>query len=286
MTTVTPVDPDHYIHPRPIQVPICNRLRHEVVSQDLMEQAVLLVKALGRRRRWLRATYGRVEDHIFWNCKMNHEERSITSQRIPTDQIVCLSQAPQSATPEPPIEELPPNLQEIVKLFQSVQEQRAKYEQLLFYGRNLKPLDIQYKTNENKVEGCVSKIWVRAYFDDDKNVVFETDSDALFTKGLVALLVLGLSGRPAEEIVNVSPAFAPMLGLNHKVTPYRNDGFLNTLKLMKEKALQLYMEAETIDGNVAIHETSEKRSSDENKNDNSTSRVDRDLKNAEDVGID
>lgn len=145
------------------------------------------------------------------------------------------------------MEELPPKLQEIVKLFQAVQEPKAKYEQLLFYGRNLSPLESKYKTSENKVQGCVSQVWVRAYLDEDKNVIFEADSDSMLTKGLAALLVQGLSGRPVDEIVRVSPDFAVLLGLQQSLTPSRNNGFLNMLKLMQKKALQLYVEAERAD---------------------------------------
>lgn len=145
------------------------------------------------------------------------------------------------------MEELPPKLQEIVKLFQAVQEPKAKYEQLLFYGRNLNPLESKYKTSENKVQGCVSQVWVRAYLDEDRNVIFEADSDSMLTKGLAALLVQGLSGRPVDEIVRVSPDFAVLLGLQQSLTPSRNNGFLNMLKLMQKKALQLYVEAERAD---------------------------------------
>ncbi|KAL3646264.1 SufE-like protein 1, chloroplastic/mitochondrial [Castilleja foliolosa] len=149
-----------------------------------------------------------------------------------------------------PVEELTPKLQEIVKLFQGVQEPKAKYEQLLFYGRNLNPLESQFKTSENKVQGCVSQVWVRAYLDNDRNVIFETDSDSVLTKGLAALLVQGLSGRPVEEIVRVSPDFVVLLGLQQSLTPSRNNGFLNMLKLMQKKALQLYVDAEKGDESI------------------------------------
>ncbi|WCJ32561.1 SufE-like protein 1 chloroplastic/mitochondrial [Euphorbia peplus] len=149
-----------------------------------------------------------------------------------------------SPTSLQPIQELPPNLQEIVKLFQSVQQPKAKYEQLLFYGKNLKPLETQFKTRANKVEGCVSQVWVRAYLDSDGNVVFEADSDSVLTKGLAALLVKGLSGRPVDEVLRVSPDFAVLLGLQQSLTPSRNNGFLNMLKLMQKKALEVYVEAE------------------------------------------
>lgn len=174
--------------------------------------------------------------------------KSITIQRIPTKEPIFA--APPSSSPSvslQPVEDLPLKLQEIVKLFQGVQEPKAKYEQLLFYGRNLKPLDPKYKTSENKVQGCVSQVWVRAYLDKDKNVIFEADSDSVLTKGLAALLVQGLSGGPVEEIVRVSPDFAVLLGLQQSLTPSRNNGFLNMLKLMQKKALQLIVEAERAD---------------------------------------
>ncbi|XP_031253837.1 sufE-like protein 1, chloroplastic/mitochondrial [Pistacia vera] len=161
--------------------------------------------------------------------------------------LVCRSSATSSLQP---LEQLPPKLQDIIKLFQSVQEPKAKYEQLLFYGKNLKPLDTQFKTRENKVEGCVSQVWVRAYFDEQKNVVFEADSDSVLTKGLAALLVQGLSHRPVEEIVKVSPDFVVLLGLQQSLTPSRNNGFLNMLKLMQKKALELFLEAEKAKGSV------------------------------------
>lgn len=169
--------------------------------------------------------------------------KPITIQRIPTKTVFSSPPSSPSSTLQP-IEELPPKLQEIVKLFQAVGEPRAKYEQLLFYGKNLKPLDAQFKTSENKVQGCVSQVWVKAYLDSDTNVVFEADSDSVLTKGLAALLVQGLSGRPVEEILRVSPDFAVLLGLQQSLTPSRNNGFLNMLKLMQKKALQLFIEAE------------------------------------------
>ncbi|XP_048335981.2 sufE-like protein 1, chloroplastic/mitochondrial [Ziziphus jujuba] len=175
--------------------------------------------------------------------------RPISFQRIPASKPPPTAASPSPSTSSSislqPIEELPPKLQEIVKLFQSVQEPKAKYEQLLFYGKNLKTLDSQYKTKQNKVEGCVSQVWVRSYLDSDRNVVFEADSDSVLTKGLAALLVNGLSGLPVEEVLRVSPDFVVLLGLQQSLTPSRNNGFLNMLKLMQKKALQLLVEAES-----------------------------------------
>lgn len=181
--------------------------------------------------------------------------RSISIQKILTTPNSSSSSSPSTSINLQPICDLPPKLQEIVKLFQSVQEPKAKYEQLLFYGRNLKPLDSRFKISENKVQGCVSQVWVRAYFDDDKNVIFEADSDSVLTKGLAALLVQGLSGQPVEEIVRVSPDFAMLLGLQQSLTPSRNNGFLNMLKLMQKKALNLFIEADKSGNNEMVVES-------------------------------
>jgi stress-induced morphogen len=80
--------------------------------------------------------------------------------------------------------------------------------------------------------------------DSDKNVVYEADSDSVLTKGLAALLVQGFSGRPVNEIIRVRPDFVMLLGLQQSLTPSRNNGFFNMLKLMQKKALLLYVEAE------------------------------------------
>lgn len=94
------------------------------------------------------------------------------------------------------------------------------------------------------MEGCVSQVWVRAFFDEDRNVFYEADSDSVLTKGLAALLVQGLSGRPVTEILRVTPDFAVLLGLQQSLTPSRNNGFLNMLRLMQKKAMSLEVRAE------------------------------------------
>ncbi|XVF42737.1 hypothetical protein PTKIN_Ptkin01aG0387900 [Pterospermum kingtungense] len=87
-------------------------------------------------------------------------------------------------------------------------------------------------------------VFLRAYLDKDKNVVYEADSDSVLTTGPAALLVNGLSVRPVQEVLRVSPDFALLLGLQQSLTPSRNNGFLNMLKLMQRKALESLIEAE------------------------------------------
>ncbi|KAK7274280.1 hypothetical protein RIF29_15363 [Crotalaria pallida] len=179
--------------------------------------------------------------------------KPISFQKLPPSKPPSATSSSSSSTPSTslqPISSLPPKLQQIITLFQSVQEPKAKYEQLLFYGKNLQPLHPRFKTTENKVQGCVSQVWVRAYLDPHRNVFFEADSDSVLTKGLAALLVNGLSGEPVDEVIRVSPDFVTLLGLQQSLTPSRNNGFLNMLKLMQRKALSLYVEAEKNGGGV------------------------------------
>ncbi|KAG0465890.1 hypothetical protein HPP92_020054 [Vanilla planifolia] len=137
---------------------------------------------------------------------------------------------------------LPPALREIVSLFQSVDDNMAKYQQLLHYGKELPPLDPRFKNNNYRVSGCVSQVWVRAFPDpvDSSAVRFEADSDAIITKGLAALLVIGLSGSTPSAIACVPPEFIRLLGLQHSLSPSRNNGFLNMLHLMKKKAQEVH----------------------------------------------
>lgn len=150
-----------------------------------------------------------------------------------------------AAAPPAGTEELPAKLQDIVRLFQQVADPRAKYEQLLYYAKRLKPLAKELCIKENKVEGCVSQVWVKPTLNlENGTVSFEADSDSLLTKGLAALLVEGLSGATVKEVLKVNPDFFQMLGLNQSLTPSRSNGFLNMLKLMQKKTLEMYMEAE------------------------------------------
>ncbi|KAI3955637.1 hypothetical protein MKW92_047965 [Papaver armeniacum] len=138
---------------------------------------------------------------------------SISVQKLPSK----LSSSPSSnnSTYLQPIEELPQNLQDIIKLFQTVEEPKKKYEQILFYGKKLTPLDARYKTEENKVKGCVSQVWVRAYLDSEEENV------------LLLLLIQDLFGLPVSKILKVSLDFVTLLGLNQSLTPYRNNTFIS-----------------------------------------------------------
>lgn len=134
--------------------------------------------------------------------------------------------------------QLPPSLDRIVQRLARSTEPKRKYELLITLAQRLKPFPDAEKTPENKVSGCASQVFVVANLDDGK-VQFEGDSDSQLVKGLVALLVEGLSGLSPQEVVDLSPEFIKATGLDVSLTPSRANGFYNILAKMKQKSQAL-----------------------------------------------
>ena len=134
---------------------------------------------------------------------------------------------------------LTPELAKITNAFQAIGDDKLRYKQLLFMANQLTPMDPANMTPENKVPGCLSTVYVEGTLetnDQGEQVVnFTGDSDGLLTKGLVALLVRGLSGCTTQAIQKVDPAFIKKAGISTSLTPGRNNGFLNMLATMKKK---------------------------------------------------
>ena len=131
---------------------------------------------------------------------------------------------------------LPPNLDRIVQRFKRRSNPKQRYEQLLWYAKKLQEMPQEFKTPENKVNGCVSQVYITADLEDGK-ILYRGDSDAQLVKGLVALLIEGLNGLTPEEILQVAPDFIEETGLKVSLTPSRANGFYNIFQTMKKKAL-------------------------------------------------
>jgi cysteine desulfuration protein SufE len=129
----------------------------------------------------------------------------------------------------------PESIAKIVARFQKAADPKRRYEQLLWFAKQLDPLPEADKTPENKVPGCVSQVFVVATLQDGK-VIYQADSDAQITKGLVALLIKALNGLTPAEIVHLSPDFIKDTQLDVSLTPSRANGFYNIFKTMQQKA--------------------------------------------------
>jgi cysteine desulfuration protein SufE len=127
---------------------------------------------------------------------------------------------------------------EIVSDFELFDEWDDKYAYIIELGKKLPPMPEQYKTEENIVKGCQSKVWLYAYNQGDK-VFFLGDSDALIVKGLVALLIKVFSGQKAEDIAHSNLFFLEKIGLQQHLSMTRANGLASMIKQMKAYGLAL-----------------------------------------------
>jgi len=114
----------------------------------------------------------------------------------------------------------------------------GKYEYLIDLGKNLPLIDKQYKTDDRLIKGCQSKVWLHTELKNEK-VVFTADSDAIITKGIVALLIRVISRRTADEIINAQFKFINKIGLIEHLSPNRSNGLVSMIKQMKLNAVLL-----------------------------------------------
>ncbi|MGZ6329764.1 MAG: SufE family protein [Parachlamydiaceae bacterium] len=132
---------------------------------------------------------------------------------------------------------------EIKALFVSCKTEEERYKKIIELGRQVHPLDHQFKVPENIVPGCQSTMYLRAYLDEG-NVVFEVDSDALISLGLAVLLLKVYSGEPSEVILKCPPTYLEELGISASLTPSRSNGLYSIHLRMKQEALKLLLERE------------------------------------------
>ena len=126
---------------------------------------------------------------------------------------------------------------EIIDEFLLFGDWMEKYEYLIELGKSLPLIDEQYKTDDHLVRGCQSRVWLHARLGDDGKVYFTADSDAVITKGIIALLIRVLSGHAPREILEADLYFIDRIGLKEHLSPTRSNGLVSMLKQMKMYAL-------------------------------------------------
>lgn len=125
---------------------------------------------------------------------------------------------------------------ELIEDFALFDEWESKYEYIIDMGKRLATLPEEYKTEENIIKGCQSRVWLHAETDGE-NVKFEADSDAIIVKGLVSMLVKVLSGHSAEEIAQADLYFMERIGLHQHLAQTRSNGLASMVKQMKTYGL-------------------------------------------------
>ena len=124
----------------------------------------------------------------------------------------------------------------IIEEFSDFEDWLDRYQLLIDLGGDLEPLPEEYKTDNNLIEGCQSRVWLQADLVDGK-VQFRAESDALIVKGIVSLLIKVYSGHTPDEILEVEPYFVEAIGLKEHLSPTRSNGLLAMIKQMRLYAL-------------------------------------------------
>ena len=133
---------------------------------------------------------------------------------------------------------------EIIEEFSGFDDWMDKYQLLIDMGSGQEQLPEEYKTEQNLIDGCQSRVWLQADYREGR-VVFRAESDALIVKGIVDLLVRVLSGHTPQEILDADLYFIDRIGLKEHLSPTRSNGLVAMLKQMKMYALAFKAKEET-----------------------------------------
>lgn len=131
---------------------------------------------------------------------------------------------------------------EVIEEFSDFEDWMDKYQLLIDLGNDLDALDDRYKTEQNLIDGCQSRVWVQCD-NEDGRLKLTADSDALIVKGIIALLIQVLSGHTPREILEADLYFIDRIGLREHLSPTRSNGLLAMVKRIKAYALA-YQERE------------------------------------------
>ena len=126
--------------------------------------------------------------------------------------------------------------EEIIEEFNLFDDWMERYEYLIDLGKSLASINPQYQIEENLIKGCQSKVWLHAHFEYDK-VIFTAASDAILTKGIIALLLRVFSNKTPQEILDAEVSFIDEIGLKEHLSPTRANGLVSMIKQIKFYAL-------------------------------------------------
>lgn len=125
---------------------------------------------------------------------------------------------------------------EVIAEFSDFDDWMDRYQLLIDLGNEQPSLDEKYKTEQNLIEGCQSRVWLHADYKDGK-LYFQAESDAVIVKGIIALLIRIVSGHTPDEILNSELYFIDKIGLREHLSPTRSNGLLAMVKQMRMYAL-------------------------------------------------
>ncbi|WP_071147747.1 SufE family protein [Bacteroides ihuae] len=125
---------------------------------------------------------------------------------------------------------------EIIAEFNDFSDWMDRYQLLIDLGNEQAPMNEKYKTEQNLIEGCQSRVWLQAEEVEGK-LIFKAESDALIVKGIIALLIKIVSGHTPDEILNTDLYFIDKIGLREHLSPTRSNGLLSMVKQMRMYAL-------------------------------------------------
>ncbi|OBX23578.1 MULTISPECIES: SufE family protein [Bizionia] len=125
---------------------------------------------------------------------------------------------------------------EIIDEFSMFEDWEERYQYMIDLGKDLPLINAQYKTDDNLISGCQSKVWVHADLVDNK-IVFTADSDAIITKGIIAILIRAFSNQAPKDIIEANTAFIDDIGLKDHLSPTRANGLVSMIKQLKMYAI-------------------------------------------------
>lgn len=125
---------------------------------------------------------------------------------------------------------------EIIEEFSIFEDWMDKYAYLIELGNSLEPLNEKHKVESNLIEGCQSRVWLQADYENGI-ITFKAESDAVIVKGIIALLIRVLTNHTPEEIINADLYFINKIGLNEHLSPTRSNGLVSMVKQMRFYAM-------------------------------------------------